>query len=52
MQANARIAAEQRTDRETEESFGDHAERYVHAYGKDIGSTRRAFFANHERAVA
>ena len=43
-------ARELRKDLATEEGFGDHAERYVHAYGKDLGVTKRAFFA--DRAAA
>ncbi len=36
----------------SEESFTEKAEQYVHAYGRDIGATKRAFFPDRERAVA
>lgn len=51
-QAAAADRREFRNALASEESFGDHSERYVHAYGKDLGVTKRAFISDYERAVA
>ncbi len=50
--AEARVARETRKRIASEESFGDHAERYVHAYSKDVPANPRAFIRDRERAVA
>jgi hypothetical protein len=52
MQAKARDRRAFKAALGTEESFGDFSEQYVHHYGRDLGATNRAFFRDHERAVA
>ena len=51
MVRDAGYRREVRKEAETFDSFGDHSERYMHAYSKDVVTKPRAFFPDRESAV-
>lgn len=50
--AEAEKRREARNKKQSVDLHGDHAEQYVHRYGKDMGATNKAFFPDRERVVA